>query len=463
MYTTYHHNRKLLLVAVSLAYVVVVFFAINTLTELFVAQTIRNSEERIQRKLSLARSKMEAAIFTDTYLGDSLATVLTIDPNFTISNWTLIASKLLLKARYVRNVSIIQDSIITHVYPREGNEQALGLNFAKRPEQYTALMLAKRLQTVHISGPINLVQGGKGIIARYPIFSDFPINKHYWGSVSVVMDYDELLNSSGLLSIQGANIAMRKREIDGKEGKVFHGESYIFSHPDLIYPINLPSGKWLLAADYQLNHTPEIASTRFLVRSISIFSAILIYISLALLVRNYQYAHRDSMHDELTKLPNRRFILGYLSQLLGKTDRSISFAILNIDINDFKEVNDTLGHEAGDFLLKYVAKMLVKSVRTSDRVARFGGDEFVVVLQDLPDANLIGNIIQKLRNTFTDNQLQWHQTIIQPTFSIGWVHYDGQNTTLTELLAQADQNMYRDKKTSKKQSPEQPILSEAVH
>ena len=169
------------------------------------------------------------------------------------------------------------------------------------------------------------------------------------------------------------------------------------------------------------------------------------------------------MHDELTKLPNRRFILGYLSQLLGKTDRSISFAILNIDINDFKEVNDTLGHEAGDFLLKYVAKMLVKSVRTSDRVARFGGDEFVVVLQDLPDANLIGNIIQKLRNTFTDNQLQWHQTIIQPTFSIGWVHYDGQNTTLTELLAQADQNMYRDKKTSKKQSPEQPILSEAVH
>ncbi|HEX7611195.1 MAG TPA: GGDEF domain-containing protein, partial [Candidatus Limnocylindrales bacterium] len=86
-------------------------------------------------------------------------------------------------------------------------------------------------------------------------------------------------------------------------------------------------------------------------------------------------------HDTLTDLPNRFLMVDRLHQLLTRAKRSgTAFAVLFMDIDRFKEVNDTYGHEFGDLLLRAVAQRLRKSVRQSDTVARIGGDEFVIVL-----------------------------------------------------------------------------------
>ncbi|CAH0536025.1 diguanylate cyclase domain-containing protein [Vibrio marisflavi] len=443
-----NHNNKIVSCFLTLAYVVVAFIAIQTLTKLFVERTVRESEERIQQNLSLVRSKIEAAIFTDVYLGDSLVTVVSLDPEFAVSNWPTIASKLLLKGRYIRNVSIIRGSVITHVYPFKGNEKALGLDLKSMPDRHNALMLARQMQTVHISGPLELITGGKGIVARYPIFSDFPMNKHYWGSVSVVLNYDALIKESGLSDVTGAEIAMRKQEVDGGVRGIFYGPEQVFDNPDAIYPVNLPSGKWLLAAKYQLSSIQEITNTRVLVQMVSIMTALLIYVSLALFVRNYQYAHQNSLEDELTKLPNRRFILNYINRLLQRSE-SLKFAILNIDINDFKVVNDTLGHEAGDKLLKFVAEQLKKSTRSTDKVARFGGDEFIVLLQDIGDEEAVEKITNHIRRAFKINQMTWQGNVLRPELSIGYTIQNGQTANIVELLAKADFSMYEDKKRTK--------------
>ena len=412
-------KEQFLFSILSLMYMVASVFVINTATQLFIDREISNEKEDIRQNLALVRSNLEAAIFMDIYIADSLATVVTIDPDFTIKNWSTIADKLLEKARYIRNIAIAPDNVISHVYPIIGNESAIGFNYRTNPEQLKSLMLAKKLQNVYIAGPVELIQGGVGIIARYPIFSDYPINRNYWGSLGVVMSYERLLNDTGLTNFQGAKIALQKQAIDGTARRIFYGNETIFDDPDIEYPVNLPSGKWLLAANFSLKNVENIQYKEVIVRSIGSLTALLLYFLVALLYKNYLYAHKDSLHDELTRLPNRRFIITLLNRLMATTDSKPPFTLLFIDLNGFKLVNDHLGHEAGDELLKYVANRLAETVRSSDEVARFGGDEFMVILQGAYKPEQVAQIVTKIYQSVESSTFVWQGNQIQPSLSIG--------------------------------------------
>src|SRR5664279_3271926 len=104
-------------------------------------------------------------------------------------------------------------------------------------------------------------------------------------------------------------------------------------------------------------------------------------------------------HDTLTDLPNRFLMVDRLEQLLARAKRSSArFAVLFMDIDRFKEVNDTHGHEFGDLLLRAVAQRLTKSVRQSDTVARIGGDEFVIILEtvhQIGEAEAVANNVRR--------------------------------------------------------------------
>ncbi len=164
-----------------------------------------------------------------------------------------------------------------------------------------------------------------------------------------------------------------------------------------------------------------------------------------------ELAIRDlAFYDPLTGLPNRRLLIDRLSQQLATTDRSGRHdALLFVDMDNFKAVNDSLGHEAGDLLLIEVAHRLRGNVRESDTVARLGGDEFVIILDDLAEdeiqaaaiARQIGEkIIAALNEPFRlGPQLQ------RSTPSIGITTFSGHGATVDELLRRADQAMYRAK------------------
>jgi PleD family two-component response regulator len=104
-----------------------------------------------------------------------------------------------------------------------------------------------------------------------------------------------------------------------------------------------------------------------------------------------------SQHDELTGLLNRRQFFFLLDKLRHRSDREKRIvAVLALDLNKFKPINDTYGHEAGDLVLKKVAKDLLKSARKEDVVARFGGDEFTVILTELDDKSTAELIAEKI-------------------------------------------------------------------
>jgi diguanylate cyclase (GGDEF)-like protein/PAS domain S-box-containing protein len=157
-----------------------------------------------------------------------------------------------------------------------------------------------------------------------------------------------------------------------------------------------------------------------------------------------------AFYDALTDLPNRQLLLDRLQQALAASARSGQHgALMFIDLDNFKILNDTLGHHMGDQLLQKVAQRLTRSVRKTDMVARLGGDEFVVMVDDLstdPDAAafkataLAEKVLNTLREPF---QLTGHQHFATP--SIGVTSFNGQQSDVGELLKQADLAMYQAK------------------
>ncbi len=452
MFSNTIRKNNLLFSLLSVVFIVLAVSIINGLSGYFVNNETAKVERVVTKNLALVRSKFEATLFMDTYLADSLATVVTIDPKFATDNWQAIAAKLLQKARFVRNVGLAPNNVISKVYPIQGNEGAIGFDFRTQPNQLRTVLLAKQTQQVIIDGPLTLVQGGTGLIARYPIFSDYPQNQNYWGTVSVVMDYDKLLEDIGIKDFSGAQIALRQPSTPSASGRVFYGDKATFDSPDALHSVMLPNGRWEMAAKFNLSDMEHIQDTRLLVNFFGYSLAFLLYTIMFLHYRNYRRVHKASLLDELTRLPNRRFMLSLLNKQMKPSDTPQAFALLNIDLNDFKRVNDELGHEAGDELLKHVAKKLQSCVRNSDTVARFGGDEFIVQLQNVATVENVEVVINKIRQALEGQVLHWGEEQIQPSLSIGYTFYHGQSTNVKQLLSEADQAMYQQKSLYKRKA-----------
>ena len=161
-----------------------------------------------------------------------------------------------------------------------------------------------------------------------------------------------------------------------------------------------------------------------------------------------QLAHQ-AFHDPLTNLPNRALLMNRVEHALARAGRSASaVGVLMIDLDDFKSVNDTLGHEAGDALLREVAIRLVASTRAADTVARLGGDEFVVLLEDLQYENEIIDIARRILDELRAPVLL-HGAEIFVSASIGATAGDEGLEEAVDLLRDADTAMYQAKRSGK--------------
>jgi diguanylate cyclase (GGDEF)-like protein len=123
---------------------------------------------------------------------------------------------------------------------------------------------------------------------------------------------------------------------------------------------------------------------------------------LALQLREEEFRFA-AFHDSLTELPNRHFFSKHLSDLLKKTNRNktTDFAVLFLDLNRFKNINDSLGHTVGDLLLVNVARRLKSVIRNDDVVARFGGDEFAIVLKNIAAIEQVIELVERIRKTLS--------------------------------------------------------------
>ena len=150
-------------------------------------------------------------------------------------------------------------------------------------------------------------------------------------------------------------------------------------------------------------------------------------------------------HDPLTGLPNRLLLIDRLTQSIEKAHRTgTGLAILFLDLDHFKEINDSLGHSIGDQLLKSVSLRLQQSVRKEDTVARLGGDEFTILIEQLNDSMAASSLAEKILDAFrTPQRIQDQDLSITASIGISLYPADGEDTET--LLRNADAAMYRAK------------------
>lgn len=406
---------------------------------------------RAKEELSIVRSELEAAIVSDIYVANGLSALVASNPEFEFSGWDLIASSIMRKSHHVQLLGLAPNDVVQFVYPLEGNEAVLGLNYQSIPNQWRSVKKAQQIQEIFISGPVNLVQGGKALIARVPIFSDPPYNTDYWGVCSVVISLDSLFSEAGVASFEHRyNLAMRGVDSSGSEGEVFYGFQTTFDQAFASESVHFPYGSWQIAASTKSDLLSGAKWYRVhAVRLLGYPMIIMLILAFIATYRLYMAANDRALHDELTQLPNRRYFMytfGEHFDAVKKNGGGDSFAILNIDLDKFKAINDTFGHAAGDKVLVATAERLKSVLRTSDIVARMGGDEFLVLLPRVASTEDIDVINIELQKAVCHTPVIYEQHLINLRVSVGYAIYDPEFKDIEEMFKLADSRMYEEKR-----------------
>ena len=156
--------------------------------------------------------------------------------------------------------------------------------------------------------------------------------------------------------------------------------------------------------------------------------------------------HQQTVKDTLTKLFNRRYLNEVLPTIIAAAKRSdLKIGFLMVDMDYFKKVNDTYGHDAGDIALKTLAKILKNSVRKSDIVIRFGGEEFLIILQNVKSIDDIKKVAEKIRQNVENTLIDIGEEKIKKTVSIGGTLYPDFCESKQECIKQADIALYEAK------------------
>jgi len=177
----------------------------------------------------------------------------------------------------------------------------------------------------------------------------------------------------------------------------------------------------------------------------------LIIRDITVLKQNEENLKHQAYFDQLTNIPNRTLFLDRSEIALNQAKRSgESMAIIFIDLDEFKELNDRLGHNAGDVMLKTVAKRFINCARKSDTVSRRGGDEFTILMPRISDINDAVKLAERILDS-NKSAIPIKGTMVFPKTSIGISIYPQDGDSIETLINNADKAMYAAKKSGKNQ------------
>lgn len=428
--------------------------AMMTLLELFilVERERRGQVEKslVQARVSAVRARLESELNASLSLSLAIPTLVLSNPDYNEAQFVQVASSLIHIRPSIISIALAPDNVIRHIFPEKGNEKALGLNYLDTPEQRDAVLRLIRERQPVIAGPVKLVQGGTGLINRMPIQFTRPDGTlRYWGLASVAVDPFPIFKRVGVYPEAGNNIefAIRGRDGLGAKGEVFLGPADIFKDPEAtLMEVIIPGGSWQLAARQTV--PLEARQSWFWGFPIHLLAVLLSALA-ATMVYSTLSAHRRmktmALQDSLTSLANRhQFNLRgeNLFSLAKRSGRHLT--LLNMDLNDFKLINDTRGHSMGDLVLIHVSRQLRKCFRESDIVARVGGDEFLALLPDTSVGPKLDTLLRRIREAVSE-PLRHIDPPIKVSICIGVAACSESTPTLEELMRQADDAMYQAK------------------
>lgn len=386
-----------------------------------------------------------------------------------------------------KNLFLSPRGTIEHIYPIEGNEQIIGLSFLMPNSPLASEISIWRSiasRDIVVDGPREALQGGFSLIARHAIFD----GDTFQGFATIVLDMEKVIERADLAQFLASNPTFAVRNVDGD---VWFGNKDTFSKPNINIQVPLRSTTWELAATIGPNILVGIWRATIMFEILGMLVILLVaYIlwnqktfnthlenvvqlrtadlqrlndnllqvevelrkqndkleqrTLALEVSEQKYEILAYL-DSLTGISNRLHLTETLSQLLlNKTNTNAGIALFFFDLNQFKEVNDTLGHTAGDRLLFAVADRIKNSGIAYRLFSRTGGDEFVLLFDSIHDHDAAEAMAERILHAFT-HPFQVQDLTIPISCSIGISICPLDATTPDELLKHADLAMYEAK------------------
>ncbi|MGH8492487.1 MAG: diguanylate cyclase [Moraxellaceae bacterium] len=430
---------------------VFVFLLSEILIHLEQSREYEAARSRLQIETSAMRARLESELNSTFSVGLSAASLVAAKPDFSAHDYERLAQTLATWHPGLRNIALAPDNVVRYVYPLAGNEAVLGVNLETVPDQREGVLLLRKDWKPFLAGPINLLQGGVGFVHRVPVIVvDAGNSASYWGLVSIAMDTAPVFEKVGLNRKDEVVYALRGRDGKGVEGDVFFGDEGIFTSPTALQmSVIMPGGRWQLAADWR--EPGRAMKWRTLLWHV--LALLLSFCAgglVAFAARSQERLQVLASHDSLTGLANRhQFLLQAESFLALAARQKYPFTLLNLDLEGFKGINDDYGHEVGDAMLVHVAAQARECLRTSDLIARFGGDEFLVLLPDTQPGPVLDQLIARLREAVAKS-LVVKGHVLSVSISVGVASYPDDGFSLSELMRVSDFNMYADKRLRKR-------------
>ncbi|MDF2181833.1 EAL domain-containing protein [Neptuniibacter sp. CAU 1671] len=384
-------------------------FAVFTIAALVVQTETDHELETLKNQANVhlltLGARLEGEVNSNLVVLRGLRAEISINPDITHEELASLVSEYLFYYPAISHVALAPSLIVSDVYPLEGNEAAIGLNYRNQPDQLKGVMESIYNDDITLTGPINLVQGGRKFIGRIPVYSGSK-KSELWGVVAVVLNMEKMLEAAGIDSfLWGMKVALRTRQMDGQKTEVMLGDAAVFGADAAMVDVVLPNLRWQLAAIPKNGWKLPYQKTQYW-WLISVVLSVLAGVAAYLISANYrerlmavENASFWANFDGLTGLPNRRYFNARFRSLIEEhRQQGSGFAVFNLDLDFFREVNDSWGHAMGDRVLRSFARRMSRTVRADDLVARLGGDEFIMVLQDIDSpaqAELLAENLQR--------------------------------------------------------------------
>ncbi|MEP5362090.1 MAG: EAL domain-containing protein [Nitratireductor sp.] len=198
--------------------------------------------------ISLIRAKLEGNVKGNIELARGLVSMLEAQPDIGPAQFAALARRLLAGESQIRHIAAAPGLVVSMVYPLEGNQKAIGLDYRKNEAQRAAAFRVRDSGEIVLAGPLDLVQGGKALIGRFPVFAGRD-GGEFWGIVSAVIDVEQLYAASGLNTVADRlNIAIRGKDGTGAVGRPFYGAGTVLAQDPVVVDVSLPVGSWQVAA-----------------------------------------------------------------------------------------------------------------------------------------------------------------------------------------------------------------------
>lgn len=286
--------------------------------------------------VSLVRARLEGKINANIHLTHGLIGTLATEPDMNQERFSRLASHVFEQENQLRNLAAAPDLIIRMVYPLAGNAAALGLNYTTNAAQRDAALKVRDSGQVIMAGPVDLVQGGRGFVARFPVtYDDATGQPQFWGIVAAVIDAEALYTAAGLNDPDAPiEIAISGEDGTGARGSVFFGDPSILQDTPVTAEVALPNGSWVLSARPKAGWSNSPPNT-WLLRTIMGVGVALVLIPVLLAGRLNEERRRRMIDQrrrelELTRL-SRRLELALATSQIGIWEMNLTTGELSWD------------------------------------------------------------------------------------------------------------------------------------